>query len=117
VYRCGGEEFLLLLPDGDHHDAAATAERIRRSVADIALHHRARPTVSEFVPFGVEAGIQALVAAPIRSRGSVLGAVSLYSGAALDAEAEKRAGRLAAQAAGLLASRHTDNVSGPVGHG
>ena len=36
VYRYGGEEFLLLLPDCSADDAATAAERLRRSVTDMA---------------------------------------------------------------------------------
>jgi diguanylate cyclase (GGDEF)-like protein len=34
VGRYGGEEFLIVVPTGDTHGAAALAERIRRSLAD-----------------------------------------------------------------------------------
>jgi diguanylate cyclase (GGDEF)-like protein len=44
VYRYGGEEFLLLMPDATPTDATAAAERIRQSVADANLPHNARPT-------------------------------------------------------------------------
>lgn len=32
--RLGGEEFALVLPDADHHDAQAVAERVRRMLRD-----------------------------------------------------------------------------------
>jgi diguanylate cyclase (GGDEF)-like protein len=44
VYRYGGEEFLLLLPDCGLEGAFAAADRIRRAVADAAIPHQARPT-------------------------------------------------------------------------
>jgi diguanylate cyclase (GGDEF)-like protein len=45
VYRYGGEEFLLLVPDCRPIDAIyVTAERIRRAVADLAVPHESRPT-------------------------------------------------------------------------
>lgn len=44
VYRYGGEEFLLLLPDCVDGAAAAAAGRIRQAVNDMAIPHDARPT-------------------------------------------------------------------------
>jgi len=44
VYRYGGEEFLLLLPECSVEGAAVAAERVRRAVADTALPHASRPT-------------------------------------------------------------------------
>jgi two-component system chemotaxis response regulator CheY len=44
VYRYGGEEFLLLLPDCGAEDPTRAAERICRSVADKAMIHETRPT-------------------------------------------------------------------------
>lgn len=44
VYRYGGEEFLLLLPETDLHGAAVAAERLRRAVEDAAIPHSFRPT-------------------------------------------------------------------------
>jgi two-component system chemotaxis response regulator CheY len=44
VYRYGGEEFLLLMPDCDNASATIASERIRRVVADSAFPHCARPT-------------------------------------------------------------------------
>jgi diguanylate cyclase (GGDEF)-like protein len=55
VYRYGGEEFLLLLPDSDAETAAAAAERIRRTVSNMAIPHLARPTTPHLVT--VSAGI------------------------------------------------------------
>jgi diguanylate cyclase (GGDEF)-like protein len=39
VYRYGGEEFLLLLPEQDADSARIAAERIRESVANSTVHH------------------------------------------------------------------------------
>jgi two-component system, cell cycle response regulator len=44
VYRYGGEEFLLLLPDCMVDDAAMAAVRIREAVRALAIPHVARPT-------------------------------------------------------------------------
>ncbi|MGO8862236.1 MAG: diguanylate cyclase [Acidimicrobiales bacterium] len=44
IYRYGGEEFLVLLPDCGVDDVVATAERIRRAVTEMAIPHEARPT-------------------------------------------------------------------------
>jgi two-component system, cell cycle response regulator len=44
VYRYGGEEFVILLPDCTVDGAAMAASRIREAVKDMALPHLARPT-------------------------------------------------------------------------
>ncbi|MBK7949506.1 MAG: GGDEF domain-containing protein [Deltaproteobacteria bacterium] len=44
VYRYGGEEFLILLPETDGHGAALVTERVRAAVAGRALRHPASPT-------------------------------------------------------------------------
>jgi diguanylate cyclase (GGDEF)-like protein len=43
VYRYGGEEFLIVLPEQDHEAALAATERLRRAVEALALPHEARP--------------------------------------------------------------------------
>ena len=49
IYRFGGEEFLLLLPDCDEVAAAAAADRIRRAVSDAALPYDVRQTAPSVV--------------------------------------------------------------------
>jgi two-component system chemotaxis response regulator CheY len=44
VYRYGGEEFLLLLPECSAEGALVAAERLRQAVAAAALPHASRPT-------------------------------------------------------------------------
>jgi two-component system cell cycle response regulator len=44
VYRYGGEEFLLLLPECTVDGALVAAERLRQAVVAAALPHAARPT-------------------------------------------------------------------------
>jgi two-component system chemotaxis response regulator CheY len=44
LYRYGGEEFLLLLPDCNVDEAAKAAKRLCQAVAKIAMPHEARPT-------------------------------------------------------------------------
>ena len=39
LFRKGGEEFVAVLPDEQHHDAAAWGERLRRAVEDLAIPH------------------------------------------------------------------------------
>jgi two-component system chemotaxis response regulator CheY len=46
IYRYGGEEFLVLLPDCNADDAASAAERIRQVVNDAARGLETRPTAS-----------------------------------------------------------------------
>jgi len=40
VARIGGEEFAILLPDEDEHDALALAERVRKAIHDLNIEHR-----------------------------------------------------------------------------
>jgi diguanylate cyclase (GGDEF)-like protein len=44
IYRYGGEEFLVLMPDCSVEDAAQAGERIRQAVTDRAIPHGFRPT-------------------------------------------------------------------------
>lgn len=43
LYRYGGEEFLVLLPDATVDGATAAAARMSRAVAELAIPHDARP--------------------------------------------------------------------------
>jgi diguanylate cyclase (GGDEF)-like protein len=43
VYRYGGEEFLILLPEQTVETAAVVLERIRRAIEDLALPHPDNP--------------------------------------------------------------------------
>jgi diguanylate cyclase (GGDEF)-like protein len=49
VYRYGGEEFLLLMPECSIDGAEAAAGRIRRAVAQLLLPHDTRPTTPQVV--------------------------------------------------------------------
>jgi diguanylate cyclase (GGDEF)-like protein len=49
VYRYGGEEFLLLLPECRGDDAVIAAERIRNAVAKLAIPHDFKPTTPPVV--------------------------------------------------------------------
>lgn len=49
IYRFGGEEFLLLLPDCSEVAAAAAADRIRRAVSDAALPYDVRQSTPPVV--------------------------------------------------------------------
>ncbi len=53
VYRYGGEEFLLLLPDCSIDAPAAAASRVRQAVAETAIPHDARPTNPNVVTLSV----------------------------------------------------------------
>lgn len=46
LYRYGGEEFLILLPETDRHGAALVCERARAAVAGRAVAHPASPTAA-----------------------------------------------------------------------
>ena len=49
IYRYGGEEFLVLLPDCSVEDAAQAGERIRNAVTERAIPHGFRPTTPPVV--------------------------------------------------------------------
>lgn len=49
MYRYGGEELLLLLPDCTPDDAAKTANRVCQAVSDTAISHHARPDTPHVV--------------------------------------------------------------------
>ena len=57
VFRKGGEEFVVVLPEADSAAAGAAAERIRGAVQDLALAHAASSTASVVtVTIGVASG-------------------------------------------------------------
>jgi diguanylate cyclase (GGDEF)-like protein len=57
VFRKGGEEFVVVLPEADNAAAVAAAERIRSAVQDLALAHVASSTASVVtVTVGVASG-------------------------------------------------------------
>ena len=49
IYRYGGEEFLLLLPEGTVGQVDAAAARIADQVSDLAIPHDARPSTPPWV--------------------------------------------------------------------
>ncbi len=53
IYRYGGEEILLLLPETSGEDALAAAERARTAVQDIQLSHEESPLGQVTVSIGV----------------------------------------------------------------
>jgi two-component system cell cycle response regulator len=60
AYRYGGEEFLIVLPEQDAKDAAATTDRLRRAVEDLGIPHadgtpRGVVTISAGVAMSAEA--------------------------------------------------------------
>jgi two-component system, cell cycle response regulator len=60
AYRYGGEEFLIVLPEQDAEDAAATTDRLRRAVEDLGIPHadgtpRGVVTISAGVAMSAEA--------------------------------------------------------------
>jgi diguanylate cyclase (GGDEF)-like protein len=57
VFRKGGEEFVVVLPDADGHAAQAAAERIRGAVEALALAHAGSPVAGVVtVTIGVASG-------------------------------------------------------------
>jgi diguanylate cyclase (GGDEF)-like protein len=60
IYRYGGEEFLVIMPDSSLDAAAAAAERIRQAIADLRIPARTGPaaktlTISGGVAFSLSA--------------------------------------------------------------
>ncbi|MDH3589776.1 MAG: diguanylate cyclase [Gammaproteobacteria bacterium] len=74
VYRYGGEEILVLLPETGPEGTVAVAERIRHSVAALAIEHRS----SEHEILTVSAGIATSVP---RGDGSIPGVLDLLAAA------------------------------------
>jgi diguanylate cyclase (GGDEF)-like protein len=57
VFRKGGEEFVVVLPDADNAAAVAAADRIRGAVQDLALSHTASSVAGVVtVTIGVASG-------------------------------------------------------------
>lgn len=57
VFRYGGEEFLVLLPGRDFHDARVVAEKLRLSIERARIHHPGLPGTSYVTAsFGVATG-------------------------------------------------------------
>jgi diguanylate cyclase (GGDEF)-like protein len=53
VFRYGGEEILLLLPDTDEHSATEACERIRAKVQELGIAHAGNPTGCVSISLGV----------------------------------------------------------------
>ncbi len=53
LYRYGGEEFVILLPETDTQGALAAAESIRRKVADISIRLDGNQTIAVTISVGV----------------------------------------------------------------
>jgi two-component system cell cycle response regulator len=70
VYRYGGEEFLLLLPECTVDGAVMAAVRIRESVKELALPHLARPTLPSVVT--VSGGVTCWLPDAVRSVSEML---------------------------------------------
>jgi two-component system cell cycle response regulator len=85
LYRYGGEEFLLLLPDTNLDGALAAAERARRAVEEAAIPHEHRPTSPPLVTISGSASVC--------SPGSLLSTVALIAGADEGLYKAKLAGR------------------------
>jgi two-component system chemotaxis response regulator CheY len=92
IYRYGGEEFLVLLPDCSVRDAALAGERIRRAVCDMAVPHDSRPLPPPVVT--ISGGISCF------SPGSTLSVPDLLHRADIALFEAKTAGRNRVQMAG-----------------
>ena len=79
AYRYGGEEFLIVLPEQDARDAAATTDRLRQTVEDLGIPH----------PDGTPRGV-----------------VTISAGVAISAEAEDADALLKAADAALYAAKN-----------
>jgi diguanylate cyclase (GGDEF)-like protein len=73
VYRYGGEEFLLVLPEQSAEPATAALERLRAAVEGLGIHHRGSPHgvltisvgVASFVPGSKDLGDELLNSADV----------------------------------------------------
>ena len=68
VYRYGGEEFLLILPDQGAHDAEVAVERIRSGIESLAIAHTGNP----LQVLTISAGISTFTADHAVSSGQLL---------------------------------------------
>jgi diguanylate cyclase (GGDEF)-like protein len=91
IYRYGGEEFLLILPECSVDGARAAAERLRLAVSDLLLPHDARPTTPPVVT--LSGGVSCW------TPGSVLSGPDLLQQADMALFAAKSAGRNCVQVA------------------
>ena len=85
MYRYGGEEFLLLLPECNIDEVVLATVRICQAVSSAALPHEARPTAPLFVT--LSAGVSC------REEGSLLSAPDLLRCADKALYQAKSAGR------------------------
>ena len=69
LYRYGGEEFLILLPEQSRDTGMAAAERYRQAVEKLAILHEAHPTAGVVT---ISAGVASLTHFEVRSIGAWL---------------------------------------------
>ena len=69
LYRYGGEEFLILLPEQSLDDGLAAAERYRQAIEELAIPHDAHPTAGVVT---ISAGVASLSHAEVKSVGAWL---------------------------------------------
>ena len=86
VVRYGGEEFLLILPETNLHDAALLTERLRGAFASATTVHDANQSISATASFGVACVDFALTREAITLEGLISSADGMLYGA-------KRGGR------------------------
>ena len=58
VYRYGGEEILLLMPETNTEDAIVASERVREAVEAMALPHKESPFECLTISVGVAASTE-----------------------------------------------------------